>query len=205
MSYTRLSEQQASYNPSGVYCSENRRRQARWEICRRLLCTWCYMNNAVFMQMMSHSTQQSCQPEQSHISPVLTRFLFALAATIQILENVCELATLFFVIAISVCFCWIELLACLSCKIMIAHCIYEGSWKKGKHNLWDLMKNLRYVNEICHSVLTMCPLYSVLVLWMNYQISSFSSLTYPLWSFTCPNTRYTAGISWKKKRKERKH
>lgn len=37
--------------------------------------------------------------------------------------------------------CWIELLACLFCKILIAHCIYEGSLKKWNHDLWDLMKN----------------------------------------------------------------
>lgn len=37
--------------------------------------------------------------------------------------------------------CWIELLACLFCKILIAHCIYEGSLKRWREDLWDLTKN----------------------------------------------------------------
>lgn len=143
-----------------------------------------------------HTAVMSARTE-SHLSSLNTT-CFA-PATIQILENVCELATLFFVIDISVCFCWIEVLACLLCKIMIAHCIYEGSWKRWKHYLWDLMKNLRYVNELRHSVLMMCPLYSVLVLWMNYQISSFSSLTFPLWSSTCPTQDTLQELAVKKK------
>jgi len=34
----------------------------------------------------------------------------------------------------------LKILACLFCKILIAHCIYEGSLKKWNRDLWDLMK-----------------------------------------------------------------
>lgn len=53
-------------------------------------------------------------------------------------------------------------------------------------------KMLRYVYEIPHSVLMMCPLFSVLVLWMNYPDIQFF-FSYPA---TCPNvvdTRFTRG------------
>lgn len=49
--------------------------------------------------------------------------------------------------------------------------------------------------ESPHSVLMMCPLFSVLVLWMNYQISSFI-LSHPPPPLYLPNivdTRFTRG------------
>lgn len=87
-----------------------------------------------------------------------------------------------FVLDMSVCF---RIFACLFCKILIAHCIYEGSYKISE-TWW---KMLQYVYEIPHSVLMMCPLFSVLVSWMNYQISSF----FPLYLPNAVDTRSTRG------------
>lgn len=44
-----------------------------------------------------------------------------------------------------------------------------------------------------HSVLMMCPLFSVLVLWMNYQIYCFFFLPYPSYLPDIVDTKFTRG------------
>lgn len=78
----------------------------------------------------------------------------------------------------------LKYLPACSVKILIAHCIYEGSLKMWTDELffetWWKKEMLLYVYETPpHSVLMMCPLFSVLVLWMNYRVYRFpSSLIY---------------------------
>lgn len=86
-----------------------------------------------------------------------------------------------FVTDLSVCFrICVEILACLFCKDIDSTLYLWRLFKDVKRWVvfWDLMKKRNA--SVCtwnppHSVLMMCPLFSVLVLWMNYRVYRFPS------------------------------
>lgn len=102
-------------------------KEARREICRQPLYTWCYMTFAVYVQKMSTTTQQSC--ELCNNSSQFRKNLFCTCNNPNG-KNVCEVCNFLFVLEMSVCFrVFVELDYLPACKILIAHCIYEGSLK----------------------------------------------------------------------------
>lgn len=67
-----------------VYIARDTDRHYEEARCRQPLCTWCYMTIAVYVQMMSTSTQQSCKlcnnscQSRTTFYPVLTEFVLHL-------------------------------------------------------------------------------------------------------------------------------
>lgn len=112
-------------------------------------------------------------------------FVFAPVKSKSLKKCTCGLQLFVLYEETSVCFRICVELACLLCKILIAHCIYEGSWKRWSRRpdekcIWSPH---RPTSQRADAV---SPLFSVLVLWMNYLISSFPfSQPHPLTSLTC--------------------
>lgn len=167
-----------------IYCSGLLAKQNDSRIWLQPLYTRCYLTLAYMCRWWRLPSLAPPGP----VSDFFKQFVFAPVRSKSLKKNVCAACNFVLYEETSVCFRICVELACLLCKILIAHCIYEGALERG--DLRDLMKNVFETPPPppppSQRADAASPLFSVLVLWMNYLISSFpSSQPHPLTSLTC--------------------